>query len=137
MQRDEIIEKLVVESKRENLCPWQDFDGDGWPDLALATANGNLRLFWNRGGGGRAMFEECAHADCNASDNVLRTRIMCICMPNLLYQDVIGHAVADWNNDERLDLFLTGFNGSQLLRGQKDRSFDSFNFLEVNYAVVG
>ncbi len=64
-----------------------DFDGDGWPDLAIAGDFSTSRLFWNNGDG--------TFLDGTAAAHVGRD------------ENGMGAAVADFDGDGNLDWFVT------------------------------
>jgi hypothetical protein len=69
---------------------WADFDGDGWPDLALVSDFGTSQFFWNNGDG---TFTERGQASGVARD-----------------ENGMGVAVADYDGDGRLDFYVTSIH---------------------------
>ena len=94
---------------------WADFDSDGWPDLALVADFGGSRMYWNNGDG---TFTEGTAAAGLGKDEF-----------------GMGVAVADYDGDGRLDLYVTSIfepfffdengtrNGNKLYRNLGDRRF--------------
>lgn len=94
---------------------WADYDGDGWPDLALAADFHQSQLFWNNADG--TFVEGSALAGANQTEFGM------------------GIAVADYDGDGRLDFYVTSiydsfFNsrvgthsGNKLYRNLGDRRF--------------
>jgi hypothetical protein len=96
-----------------------DFDGDRWPDLALAADFGTSRLFWNNGDGS---FEDGTAAAGVATD-----------------ENGMGSTFGDYDGDGDLDWFVTsifdadetceevecnwGYTGNRLYRNDGDRVF--------------
>ncbi len=66
---------------------WCDFDDDGWPDLYVANDISDNVFYWNRGDG---TFAEVSHAAWVAD-----------------YRGAMGIAVADWDSDQDLDIFIS------------------------------
>ena len=78
----------VVNTQGRSLgSSWCDFDEDGWPDLYVANDVSDNVLFHNRGDG---TFEDVSHAAYVAD-----------------YRGAMGIAVADWDSDGDLDLFVS------------------------------
>ncbi|MCF3649862.1 FG-GAP-like repeat-containing protein [Synoicihabitans lomoniglobus] len=94
---------------------WADFDDDGWPDLALVADFGSSRMYWNNGDG--------TFTDGTAASGLAREEFG------------MGVAVADYDGDGRLDLFVTSIyepffhqrsgthEGNKLYRNLGDRRF--------------
>jgi hypothetical protein len=91
---------------------WIDYDGDGWQDLFFVNgadlaqgkpSPGNV-LYRNLGNG---KFEDVTRKAGLAGSGRFGT----------------GVAVGDYDNDGRLDLYVTGFGGSQLLRNEGNGAF--------------
>ena len=104
-------EKLIVETVGSGLA-WIDYDNDGHPDLYFVNGSrmsegqpspGNA-LFRN---GGRGVFE-----------NVTRKAGVA---GNGSYG--MGAAVGDYDNDGRLDLYVTNYGPNQLFRNNGDGTF--------------
>lgn len=95
---------------------WADFDEDGWPDLALIADFGRSQLWWNNGNG--TFTEQTKASGLGADENGM------------------GVAVADYDGDGRLDLFVSsifdpvsyersGFiTGNKLYRNVGNRRFE-------------
>ncbi|HEX2100164.1 MAG TPA: VCBS repeat-containing protein, partial [Candidatus Synoicihabitans sp.] len=95
---------------------WADFDGDGWPDLALVGDFGASRMYWNNGNG---TFTESEHASGVGLDEF-----------------GMGVAVADYDRDGRLDFYVTSIydrfyneragthTGNKLYRNLGNRRFE-------------
>lgn len=66
---------------------WADFDEDGWPDLMLVADFGASRMYWNNGNG---TFTEGTVASGAGLD-----------------ENGMGAAVADFDGDGRLDVFVS------------------------------
>ena len=71
---------------------WADFDGDGWPDLALAADFQASQFFWNNGDG---TFTEASRAS-----GIDQTEFG------------MGVAVADYDNDGKVDVYVTSIYDS-------------------------
>lgn len=94
---------------------WADFDGDGWPDLALVSDFGTSQFFWNNGDG---TFTERGKESGVALD-----------------ENGMGVAVGDYDGDGQLDLFVSSIfdrvsyahsgviTGNKLYRYTGDRRF--------------
>ena len=96
-----------------------DFDGDAWPDLAIAADFGNSRLFWNNGDG---TFSDGTDAAGVGTD-----------------ENGMGSTFGDYDGDGDLDWFVTsifdpaetcetttcnwGYSGNRLYRNDGDRQF--------------
>ena len=96
-----------------------DLDGDGWPDLAIASDFGTSRLFWNNGDG-------------TFSDGTLDASVGTA-------QNAMGTTFGDYDADGDLDWFVTSIysfqrgspgadeegtkNGNRLFRNDGDRTF--------------
>ena len=96
-----------------------DLDGDGWPELAVASDFGTSRLFWNNGDG-------------TFSDGTLHARVGTA-------QNAMGTTFGDYDLDGDLDWFVTSVfsfrsgspgaaeeglkNGNRLFRNDGDRRF--------------
>jgi hypothetical protein len=77
---------------------WGDFDGDGLPDLLLATPDGP-RLFRNEG---KSSFQDCSAA-----------------LPRQAYYHLTAAAWLDYDGDGRADILLAdGFRGLRLFRNK-------------------
>jgi hypothetical protein len=78
----------VVDSLGRSLAAtWMDFDSDGWPDLYVANDVSDNTLYRNLG---NETFEEISRASLVAD-----------------YRGAMGIAVADWDGDLDLDVFIT------------------------------
>ncbi len=94
---------------------WADFDGNGWPDLALIADYGASRMYWSDGYGG--FVEKTAQSGVSLEENGM------------------GIAIADINHNGLLDYFVTsiydqdqidrgrGHFGNKLYINQGDRTF--------------
>ncbi len=98
---------------------FSDLDGDGWPDLAMASDFGDSRLFWNNGDGTFSDGTADAHV---ATD-----------------ENGMGSTLGDFDGDGDLDWFVTsifdpdftcdtqgcgwGYSGNRLYRNDGNRSF--------------
>ncbi|MDE2966384.1 MAG: VCBS repeat-containing protein [Chloroflexota bacterium] len=96
-----------------------DLDGDGWPELAVASDFGTSRLFWNNGDG-------------TFSDGTLAARVGTA-------QNAMGTTFGDYDADGDLDWFVTSVfsfrsgspgsgeqglrDGNRLFRNEGDRRF--------------
>jgi hypothetical protein len=96
-----------------------DFDGDGWPDLAVAADWGTSRLFWNDRDG--TFSDATVAAGVGTDDNGM------------------GSAIGDWDGDGDFDWFVTaihdpldtlaasgwnaGIEGNRLYRNEGGRRF--------------
>ena len=96
-----------------------DLDGDGWPELAVASDFGTSRLFWNNGDG-------------TFSDGTLEARVGTA-------QNAMGTTFGDYDADGDLDWFVTSVfsfrsgspgsgeqglrDGNRLFRNEGDRRF--------------
>lgn len=92
---------------------WADFDGDGWPDLALVSDFGKSKMYWNDGDG---TFTETTEASGLGLD-----------------ENGMGVAVADYDGDGLLDLYITSIyddfrnpfdTGNKLYRNLGGRKFE-------------
>ncbi len=93
-----------------------DLDGDGWPDLAVASDFGTSRLFWNNGDG--TFTDGTATAGVGTDENGM------------------GSTIGDFDGDGLLDWFVTsiydpdcptcgwGITGNRLYRNLGDRTFE-------------
>jgi hypothetical protein len=78
----------VVDTLGRSLAAtWMDFDSDGWPDLYVANDVSDNTLYRNLG---NETFEEISRASLVAD-----------------YRGAMGIAVADWDGDLDLDMFIT------------------------------
>ncbi len=94
---------------------FSDLDGDGWPDLLVASDFGTSKLFWNRGDG--------SFADGTAAASVGTD------------QNGMGMAIGDYDGDGALDWLVTSIycdkqtidtvfcGGNRLYRNNGDRTF--------------
>jgi len=81
-----------------------DYDNDGWPDIFLANGTAPCALLHNNHNG--TFTNVTAKAGLAAPRNVM------------------GVAVADFDNDGFLDLFLTGLHAQYLFRNRGDGAFE-------------
>ena len=104
-------EKLMVETFGSGVA-WIDFDNDGWSDLFFASgadlargkpSPGNV-LYRNLGNGRFADVTETAGL---RGSGLFST----------------GVAVGDYDNDGKLDLYVTGYGSNRLYRNQGDGTF--------------
>jgi hypothetical protein len=79
----------LVRSGHDNACLWWDFDGDGWPDLAVSHYEG-LVLYRNQGNG--------AFKDATAASGLGQVQ-----------RYVMGLCAADYDRDGDLDLYACGY----------------------------
>ncbi|MCG3155645.1 MAG: hypothetical protein DKINENOH_02252 [bacterium] len=89
-----------------------DFDGDGWQDLYVTCVSRTNLLYRNRGpeGSGRPRFEDVSASSGEACQQDLK--------------ESQGAAVADYDNDGDLDLFVCNrMSASLLLRNQGNGTF--------------
>jgi hypothetical protein len=75
------------EQGRSLNAAWCDFDEDGWPDLYVANDISDNVMFRNRGDG---TFEDISHSAWVAD-----------------YRGAMGIAVADWDSDRDIDMFIS------------------------------
>lgn len=66
---------------------WADFDGDGWPDLALVSDFGTSQMYWNNGDG---TFLRATEASNMGVD-----------------ENGMGVAIVDYDQDGKLDIFVS------------------------------
>lgn len=66
---------------------WGDFDGDGWPDLALVSDFGTSLMYWNNGDG---TFKEATNFSNMGVD-----------------ENGMGIAIVDYDQDGKLDIYIT------------------------------
>ncbi len=102
-------------------CAFWDFDGDGWLDILL-VGEPVCALYRNVPGesGGRRF------ADVTRSTRLDRTR-----------GPWKGCAVADWDDDGDLDLFLSGYHTAALLRNDSGRLVDVTRAAGLRHAGWG
>lgn len=83
---------------------WGDYDGDGWPDLYLARSDTPNRLLRNLGGGAFADVTATAGpvGDAGSSQSA---------------------AWGDYDNDGRLDLYVSNFGANRLLHNEGGGAF--------------
>lgn len=87
---------------------WTDLDGDGWPDLLLASDFAASRLFWNAGDG--TFVDGTVASGVGTEENGM------------------GSASADYDRDGDADWFVTSINGpgktgNRMYRNDGDRLF--------------
>lgn len=94
---------------------WGDFDGDGWPDLALISDFGTSQMYWNNGDG---TFLKATDASNMGVD-----------------ENGMGVAIVDYDQDGELDIFVSSIydqysknrdgshTGNKLYKNLGDREF--------------
>ncbi|MDA0347726.1 MAG: CRTAC1 family protein [Verrucomicrobia bacterium] len=80
-----------------------DFDGDGWPDLAVASDFRTSQIFWNNGDGTFLEGTDAAGINKGSSE--------------------MGSAIGDFNLDGLLDWFITCIEDNRFYRNLGDRVF--------------
>ena len=103
---------------------FSDLDGDGWPDLLVASDYGSSQLFWNNGNG--TFTEADSSAGIGKAANAM------------------GSAVGDFNGDGLLDWFVSSIEDNRLYQNKGNRTFlevareigpeDTENFGLMDYA---
>ncbi|MGF1468917.1 MAG: CRTAC1 family protein [Sandaracinaceae bacterium] len=96
-----------------------DFDGDGWPDLAIVKDFGESRLLWNQGDG--TFLDGTAAAGVGTDENGMGST----------FGDVDNDGDMDWFVTAIGDPFMTcgdmlcnwGWSGNRLYRNDGDRTF--------------
>ncbi len=94
----EVTERAGVTDKRLGYgfsALFEDFDGDGWPDIVVSNDSGPNYFYRNKGDG---TFEEIGATAGIAYNG------------EGLEQANMGFAVGDYDNDGRMDLFITTFS---------------------------
>src|SRR5207245_4081494 len=93
---------------------WVDVDDDGWPDLLVANDSTPNYLYRNRGDG---TFEDVSLASGFALNE------------NGREQASMGIAVGDYDNDGRVDLYVTNFSDdyNTLYHNEGDRKSTRLN----------
>ncbi len=89
-----------------------DYDGDGWPDVYFCSG---AALPGYKGPAPRNYLFRNKH-DGTFEDVTLKAGVAC-------NQYCIGVAVGDYDNDGRLDLYVTGFGGNTLYHNNGDGTF--------------
>ena len=104
-------EKLIVETVGSGLA-WIDYDNDGYPDLYLVNGS---RISENRTSPGNALFRNRGQG---TFENVTGKAGVA---GNGSYG--MGVAVGDYDDDGRLDLYVTNYGPNQLFRNNGDGTF--------------
>jgi hypothetical protein len=99
-------------------CVWGDYDNDGWLDLFVATAAGEVDL----------LYHNTAHGGFERVTN----EPMC-----LIADGTGGSAWGDYDNDGHLDLMVVGLNGYYLFRNQRDGTFEQVTSSPGNDVASG